>query len=70
MECVYLLIMCDEPRRPRRGAPAADQLPVNSSRSLKRVFCVWHWYFHNFHGLGANARSCTFHQSALWAPGS
>jgi len=47
-------------RRPRRDAPVALQLPVNSSHSLKRVFCVWHWYFHNFHGLGANSRSCPF----------
>ncbi len=26
MECLFLIIICDEPRRPRRGAPAADQI--------------------------------------------
>jgi len=26
MECLFLKIICDEPRRPRRGAPAADQV--------------------------------------------
>ena len=25
MECLFFIIICDEPRRPRRGAPAADQ---------------------------------------------
>ncbi len=26
MECLFLIIICDEPRRSRRGAPAADQI--------------------------------------------
>ena len=25
MNCLFLMIICDEPCRPRRGAPAADQ---------------------------------------------
>ena len=26
MECLFLIIICDEHRRPRRGAPAADHI--------------------------------------------
>jgi hypothetical protein len=70
MECLYLFIMCDEPRRPRRGAPAADQdqyvyvqtphCPAVPRRGPEAGDPPEIALLNDFHSLGANSRSCPF----------
>ena len=69
VECLYLLIICDEPRRPRRGAPAADQCciylqtphcPAVPRRGPEAGFPPEIAWFNNFHNSNANSRSCMF----------
>ncbi len=64
MECLFLIIICDEPRRPRRDAPAALQLPENSGPVLSGAWCRCQSNLHNFSWLGKNhSRSCPFQSS-------
>jgi hypothetical protein len=78
MECLYLVIMCDEPRRPRRGAPAADWCLCVYVQTPHCPAVPWRGHeagnppeitgFNDFHGSGANSRSRAFHQSVFLSP--
>jgi hypothetical protein len=74
MECLYLVIICDEPRSPRRGAPAADKclyiylqiphcpaVPRSGPDAGNSPEITW---FNDFHGSGVNSRLYPFHQTA------
>ncbi|HET6580449.1 MAG TPA: hypothetical protein VFG36_01075, partial [Methanoregula sp.] len=73
MECLYFSIICDEPRRPRRGSPRGGSVsvPIFANTSLPRSASERPEagdppeiaLFNDFHGSGANSRSYPFLQT-------